>query len=404
MDIIEFLYQYQIDIDSNKSRGFGFVQFAIPEDAERARDHCMSTQFLNSNLQVEFAMHRQREANKRQHELIESEEKKPEPSKRRHVKPLWERVLLVSGLGEGLERKHLFKKLSKFGHVCAISFPAVIPVSSRIDIPGNLDMLAAEEKKNNKKMNMTELLRNNDVADCVELSDAAHVFFLNAQHAQTACEKLNNHIFKGQKLSAAICPNPIEAKLSSRIVLRNIPFDCPPSKIYKAFSKYGHIIEINLPKGKEDKGRGFGFLTFSSRQQAASAIESATKTDLGRTVVADWAVPKNEYASEKRVENLVGEVTEEVAEEANEGTIEEAVEDTIEETIEEAVEEPEDETESLEESSKEESALSSEDAVNEKNRVHNNVKQQRESDVSEGKTLFIKNIPFEATEEELIEL
>ncbi|CAK9299844.1 unnamed protein product [Gordionus sp. m RMFG-2023] len=60
---------------------------------------------------------------------------------------------------------------------------------------------------------------------------------------------------------------------SGRIFLRNLPYICTEDDIEKLFSKYGRLIEVNLPLDKlNQRIKGFGFVTFLLPVQAQEAF------------------------------------------------------------------------------------------------------------------------------------
>ncbi len=62
-----------------------------------------------------------------------------------------------------------------------------------------------------------------------------------------------------------------------------------------AFSKYGEVTEARVVTEKATgKSRGFGFVSFSSKNQATEAKEGLDNTELdGRTIRVDFASPKD---------------------------------------------------------------------------------------------------------------
>lgn len=80
---------------------------------------------------------------------------------------------------------------------------------------------------------------------------------------------------------------------STKILVRNIPFEATQQEVEKLFRTFGEIKTIRLPKkaiGKE-KHRGFGFVDFVTRSDAKRAFEALCHSThlYGRRLVLEWA-------------------------------------------------------------------------------------------------------------------
>eukprot|EP00592_Proboscia_alata_P016854 CAMPEP_0194399882 /NCGR_PEP_ID=MMETSP0174-20130528/126906_1 /TAXON_ID=216777 /ORGANISM="Proboscia alata, Strain PI-D3" /LENGTH=1011 /DNA_ID=CAMNT_0039196339 /DNA_START=179 /DNA_END=3215 /DNA_ORIENTATION=- len=79
-------------------------------------------------------------------------------------------------------------------------------------------------------------------------------------------------------------------KLSSKVMVRNVPFSATRTELYKLFSAHGKIQNIRLPKKFDGTHRGFAFCKFVSGQEAANAMEKLGDTHLyGRRLVLEVA-------------------------------------------------------------------------------------------------------------------
>lgn len=80
---------------------------------------------------------------------------------------------------------------------------------------------------------------------------------------------------------------------SSKIVVRNIPFEANEKEIRDLFSTFGSIKSVRLPKKMAGTGshRGFAFVDFTTKQNAKRAFEAlCLSTHLyGRRLVLEWA-------------------------------------------------------------------------------------------------------------------
>ncbi|CAI5498373.1 unnamed protein product, partial [Closterium sp. Naga37s-1] len=150
--------------------------------------------------------------------------------------------------------------------------------------------------------------------------------------------------------------------LSNRVIVRNLPFKVAEADLRKAFAVAGFPWAVKIPHGEDGRPRGFAFVTFTTKSDAAKAVEKVNGTAIcGRAVSVGWAVAKREHmesvAKEKAKENRDGlsmlfddeddEMNEggEDKEDEEEGEDEEGEEEDDEEEEEEEVEEMEEEEE-----------------------------------------------------------
>ena len=82
-------------------------------------------------------------------------------------------------------------------------------------------------------------------------------------------------------------------KASTKILVRNIPFQAKKEEIVQLFRTFGEISAVRLPKKMAGTGehRGFAFLEFSSKSDAKSAFSSLVHSThlYGRRLVLEWA-------------------------------------------------------------------------------------------------------------------
>ncbi len=73
-----------------------------------------------------------------------------------------------------------------------------------------------------------------------------------------------------------------------KIFIGNLPYSTTQEKLVEIFSQYGEITDSYKPAGK-----GFGFVTFATEEQATAAIEAVNGQDIdGRAAVVNVAQPK----------------------------------------------------------------------------------------------------------------
>ncbi|CAD0094350.1 unnamed protein product [Aureobasidium mustum] len=181
-------------------------------------------------------------------------------------------------------------------------------------------------------------------------------FAKGAAAVQSAGEKFR----EGQAKERAAAQVP-------RLIVRNLPWSIKyPDQLAKLFQSYGKVKHTVLPKGKTGLLRGFGFVIMQ--------ID-------GRQLAVDWAVDKETW------DNTVQEETKETDETMEDATEDDAAdganEHIMDEDVDESGSEDEDEDEDMDD-------MDDEDEEDAKPRTEDN-----------SSTLFIRNLPFSCTDEDL---
>ncbi|KAK3375423.1 hypothetical protein B0H63DRAFT_278900 [Podospora didyma] len=152
------------------------------------------------------------------------------------------------------------------------------------------------------------------------------VSFADADDAVEAKEKLNNQLFGGRRLrldiaqprhrDASKAQSDVKTKLSKekrqrddalaeakkapKLIIRNLPWSIKSSEqLSELFKKFGKVKFADLPN---DRGKlsGFGFVTLRGRKNAEKALATLNGTIVdGRTVAVDWAVDKETWDKQK---------------------------------------------------------------------------------------------------------
>jgi nucleolar protein 4 len=144
----------------------------------------------------------------------------------------------------------------------------------------------------------------------------AHVLFKTPSDAQHAIERLNAHVFKGSVLGATL-KKRLEKRpnRASRLIVRNLPWDATESELRKLFLPHGVVYSVEIPTeagepdGKHDKpkAKGFAFVWMLTKPDAEAAISKVNGSLIkGRTVAVDWALSKEKWldAKEKMEEEI----------------------------------------------------------------------------------------------------
>lgn len=231
-------------------------------------------------------------------------------------------------------------------------------------------------------------------------------------------------------------PHQISKKKKARIIIRNLSFKTTEEKLKSHFSAFGDIIDLNLLRRIDNKLVGCAFIEFGNRRSAVKAIVGASgKPFLGRPVVVDWAIPVKDFkkVNQTNSKNETDDVKikEEILSDDESLDSDSKKPDTLEiksEVKEEDSSEEEDEDEGENDSEDEDSGQDDDnnddddydDEEEEEEEYSNTIKNDKKRkldvepeqvkkprfeshDVSEGRTVFIKNVPFSVTNEELRE-
>nr|XP_012324437.1 probable RNA-binding protein 19 isoform X2 [Aotus nancymaae] len=132
------------------------------------------------------------------------------------------------------------------------------------------------------------------------------VEYRKPEQAQKALKQLQGHIVDGHKLEVRISERATKPAVTSarkkqvprkqttsKILVRNIPFQAHSREIRELFSTFGELKTVRLPKKMTGTGthRGFGFVDFLTKQDAKRAFNALCHSThlYGRRLVLEWA-------------------------------------------------------------------------------------------------------------------
>jgi nucleolar protein 4 len=243
--------------------------------------------------------------------------------------------------------------------------------------------------------------------------------------------KLNNHVVKSKFLVCG-CKHELDyltrkgKSVGARLVLRNLHFKTSAFDLHAAFAPFGALHSVETPVDKAGKGRGFAFVWFVHKKAAEDAIKKMNAKTLfpglgeerikeggegkkqtrqrlkadgedlkkdGRQVAVDWALGKDQF--EKAQKEASGPASPKAAE--SDGTEGSDGSDGFEGS-------DDDEKDDMspveaEEDSEDDFSPVEADAADEDSDDEDNAPRPQQ-----GTTLFVRNIQFEATEDELYAL
>ncbi|KAH9067876.1 hypothetical protein EDB87DRAFT_1678266 [Lactarius vividus] len=396
------------------SKGVGYVSFSITEDAKTAFDRLSADGMTldGRSLRVEWATNRLGRA-ERDNKVYDSKSPKKRETARpkSHLPtssrdPLAIRTAVISGL-PSVDSKGLWKKFRKYEGATELQWP---------------------------------VKRDNGLED----ASTAHVVFSSPSTAQAAVNRLHAHVFKGALLSVTLkkrlddsakqlrvsAPVPSRA---SRLIVRNLPFDITEQDLRAIFLPHGSIYSVDIPQvntnddvkvessksAAPQRGKGFAFVWMWNRKEAETAMNACNGTqvhaglasdlikekqkkkkalrqekkqaeasngpgDSGRIIAVDWALSKSKWEEEKKHldrDTSSGSQSEQEGDDDSEGS--------------QAVADEQEEPDSDDEEGSGDEATMGDDSD------HRETARPTLPPPEAGTTLFVRNIPFLATEDEL---
>lgn len=326
---------------STEHRGFGFVQFASVEDANRAIELKNGSNIGGRNIQVKHAMHRapleQRRSKgnqgdhlddvnlakldkisptskKIEHEKVseaESAGKLPEETKDGKVHLSAETIKKEKVLQSQLTGKRLQKKLATVsGNVADDGNGSKKQrVAKMVIFGGLLDAEMADEVHHCARECGTvcsvtfplpcEELNKHGLARGGCRVQASSVLYTSVKSARLCVATLHGKRIRGGLVWARQLGGEGSKTQKWKLIVRNIPFKAKVNEIKEMFSAAGFVWDVFIPQNSETgSSKGFAFVKFTSKQDAENAIKMFNgKHFAKRPIAVDWAVPKNVYAS-----------------------------------------------------------------------------------------------------------
>ncbi|XP_066146381.1 RNA-binding protein 28 [Euwallacea fornicatus] len=180
--------------------------------------------------------------------------------------------------------------------------------------------------------------------------------------------------FKNYKLSKQILKEK-----RARLVVKNLPFKASEEDIKKHFEQYGHVSSIDLLKKPDGKLKGCAFIQFTMVQFAKKAHHYTNNQPfMGRNISVNFARPKDEFVKENKKMAIKTEEDDKLVEVKQEEV--EIKDEDLDYARKEDLEDNEESVCSVSES---------------------HTSRFKSHDVAEGRTVFIKNVPFHATNDDI---
>jgi multiple RNA-binding domain-containing protein 1 len=134
------------------------------------------------------------------------------------------------------------------------------------------------------------------------------VEFGSKDAALAALEQLQGKMLAGHPLqleptkeSSEMTSTASSKKKSSKLMVRNVPFQANRKELLTLFGSFGQLKKVRLPKKFDGNHRGFAFVDYVSSKEAAEAMKTLSRTHLyGRHLVIEWAEDETEPVDDER--------------------------------------------------------------------------------------------------------
>ena len=393
------------DKETHKSKGVGYVTYTDAADAEKALEKLQGASLDGSkrHIQLQWADRKADFKSGKSTELKST----PTQATSRHVvlpdrDPDAARTIVISGLAgctPAADVKTIYKRVRKIGDVEQVKF--------------------AEHEGS-------------------EANDVAFVRFRTPNHAMKAINKLHAHQFKGSLLSVELKKrtdgalrremhmrddtrkkqHSIQEQIeqfsgktlpvhqnhldhASRLIVRNLPFDMSMEDLRAVFLPYGALYNVSLPTDESSgKGRGFAFIWYVSKSDAAKAMEAINGVSLRHGAAEQARLKKAQGKNGREAAKKALAEVHKTAQPARPVAVDWSLsqKDWMAQAEEESDEETSPKRKSMDMSDEEDGNEESEDDDTEAK------ERPTLAPPEAGTTLFIRNLPYQATEQELKDL
>ena len=206
-----------------------------------------------------------------------------------------------------------------------------------------------------------------------------------------------------------------EFQHAPKLIIRNLPWSIKTSEqLSHLFRSFGKVKFADLPMSK-GKLRGFGFVTIRGKNNAEKALQSINGKEIdGRTLAVDWAVNKETWEGQQQAEKTEDDADKTQLEDDDDETSSDEDEEAEKPEKPEKPKKPKKEDKELDDDLKnffKNHMQNLEDEEDEEDDAEDDSEAQANKDDSGAKkpprttdnssTLFIRNLPFTTTDEQL---
>ncbi|XP_073149549.1 uncharacterized protein [Henckelia pumila] len=296
---------------SKEHRGFGYVQFAVVEDASRAIELKNNSIVGGRKIVVKQAMHRASLEKRRPKEnqihvddAVQMKNDKDIPTA--EIDKLGQPSnlqakgkVMVKGVGKAVSNgppdeghnseKQRVAKTVIFGGLLDINMADEVHQRAR-DFGTVLSFiypLPAEE------------LDQHGLAQEGCRKNASSVLFTSVKSACACVAALHQKEILGRSVWARQLGGEGSKTQKWKLIVRNLPFKATQTEVKDMFAAEGFVWDVFVPQNSETgSSKGFAFVKFTSKQEAENAIQKFNGKKFGkRPIAVDWAVSKKVYTS-----------------------------------------------------------------------------------------------------------
>ncbi|CAB4320450.1 unnamed protein product [Prunus armeniaca] len=302
---------------STEHRGFGYVQFAVTEDANRAIELKNGLSIGGRKIAAKHAMHRasleqrrsktnqgldldetSKSKNDKDGENFKAEkdasslQEREKPVKARKAAALCNDAVAKVG---GSEKQRVARTVIFGGLVNAGMAEEVHRRAREIDAECSITYPLPKEK----------LEQHGLMQDGCKM-DASSVLYNSVKSAHASVATLHQKRLKAELFGHASWVGSSVVFLGQgaktrkwKLIVRNIPFKAKENEIKEIFSSAGFVWDVIIPHNS-DTGlpKGFAFVQFTRKQDAENAIKKLNGQMLHkRPIAVDWALSKQIYGS-----------------------------------------------------------------------------------------------------------
>ncbi|KAJ2914719.1 hypothetical protein MD484_g5700, partial [Candolleomyces efflorescens] len=279
------------------SKGVGYVSFALKEDAES----CYATvseeglSIAGRKIRVQWADKRKRKEEGNAEEKKEIKSRPRQPVSRAPHDPLAVRTVIVTGLPSPLDSKTLWKKIRK--------------------CPGAKELTWPIKKDNGEEDPSTAHVLFDTAAKGQDAVTKLHAHVYKGSLLSVTLKKRLEHLAK--PAAAKSGPAPTRA---SRLIVRNLPFSATEQDLRAMFLPYGPVHSITMPLAEvkdaeegekvesQKRNKGFAFVWMLSKKDAERALEGcngkAIRAGLAEELVSAKQKKKKQLRLEKKMKGV----------------------------------------------------------------------------------------------------
>lgn len=249
------------------------IEYLNAADAKKAFTNLAYSKFKHTPLYLEWApidaLNPAAENVQKKEPKEESAEKEEEESEDEETE---QAVLFVKNLKFETTEAAMLERFSSCGKVKSVT------IAKKKDPKKSGELLSmgygfVEYKKAKSADKAIKLLQNTDLD--------GHKLELKKSHRETSSTQISRKRAHDKK------------QTTSKILVRNIPFEASLKEVKELFSAFGEIKTLRLPKKMAGTGshRGFAFVDFLTKQEAKRAFTALCQSThlYGRRLVLEWA-------------------------------------------------------------------------------------------------------------------